>query len=50
MIAPNGHIYTQAPQEMHLLLSIWAALLSLMEMALILQAFSQGRLLLLIAL
>lgn len=51
MIAPNGHWYTQAPQAMHLSLSIEAAsVFSSREMALTLQAFSQGRLWLVIAL
>ena len=44
MIAPKGHWYTHAPQEMHLLLSMVAAFSSFMEMAFTLQAFWQGRL------
>ena len=42
-MAPKGHWYTQAPQAMHLSLSIVAFLFSPMWMAPTLQAFSQGR-------
>ena len=49
-MAPNGHMYTQEPQEMHLLLSISAFFSSFMWMAFTLQAFSQGRVCLLMAL
>ena len=42
-MAPKGAAYTQAPQEMHLELSMLACFSSPMEIALILQVDSQGR-------
>ena len=44
MMAPKGHWYTQAPHWIHLELLISAAFCSFMEIAFTLQAFSQGRL------
>ena len=43
MIAPKGHWYTHAPQEMHLLLSMTAFLSSPTVIALTLQELTQGR-------
>ena len=42
-MAPNGHLYTQAPHEIHLLLSITALSSEFMLMAFTLQLFMQGR-------